>query len=326
MSATLTWYNYGLGTKTGTAVANFFDDLDTLITSKSGDANFKWEKAGKNSGSTPYYLLLRRKDGSAGRIGIICWTSGPAANNIAILDTAPTTNQIYVAWFPSGTGTTMSNLTAASGTICGDDTNCVKVSAGYTIASAYPASFQHFVFENNEGMMFAQQNPASTTCNFFGAGDLLVDGSDVAYGCTIGGGSGSTQNFGSSSVGLFQFSNSNSNAGNTSPAIRTNYGAAGRTYYAAYMPSGAWASQAIGGNDVLTNTSTNDVWFVPYPLIGSGVKGGGMPLKLRQMGFGPTTTSQFVTYNTTGPVVAARQFYAYNNGGGGCMWMTNDKL
>lgn len=324
MSATLTWASSGNGTKTGTAIANFFDDLDTLVTSKSGDATFFWETAGKNSGSTPYYLLLRRKDSSAGRIAIIHWSSAPAANNAAILDTTPSTG-VFIAWFPAGTGTTLSNLTAASGTICGNDTGCVKVSMLATLASAYAANFVPFYFDSAEAMYFGFQNPAASQLYMFGAGDILVDASDVVYGGTIGFNTANANNF-SSTTSPLPWQTTKPNAGSAAATIRTNYGSTDRVYYSGFAPSGPWAITAIGSTDVLTDTAVNGVGFVPMQLMATVVKLGGVPIKLRQVAYGPVTTGPFTAYQVTGPTVMARQFCNITVGSAGAPWFLNVKI
>jgi hypothetical protein len=325
MSATLVWASSGNGTKTGTAIANFFDDLDTLVTSKSGDATFFWEKAGKNSGSTPYYLLLRRKDGSAGRIAIIHWSSAPAANNVAILDGAPTTG-VFIAWFPAGTGTTLSNLTAASGTICGTDTGCVKVSMITTLTTVYAASFVPFYMDSAEAMYFGFQNPASSQMYMFGAGDILVDSADVVYGGTVGYNTANLNNF-ASTTPIMPWATTAPNAGAATSSVRTNYGSSNRAYFQAFAPSGLWGTQAIGVTDVLTDTSVNGVGFIPIQLMAPSIKLGGLPLKLRQIAIGPVTSGPFTPYQVTGPTVKARQFTNLTAGSTtGSPWFINDKL
>lgn len=314
MSATLTWASSGLATKVGTTVADCFTDLKNKIDSNSGDATFFWEVKGSNLGSTPYYLSIGRKDGSAGRIAIICWTSAPAGNNSAILDTSPTSNAMYIAWFPNGTGTTLSNLTASSGTIAGDDTNCVKVSISAAFNSLYGASMQWFYFDSAEGMVFCAQNPASGTTYVLGAGDLVVDAADSAYGCTFG--SGSSGNFATFfSSSLWAWSGSAVSAGAATPCLRTNYGSANRTYFQPQTGFSGWISQTAGAtNDILQDNATTYAWFFPQPLVANAIKGGGFPLKLRQIAGGPTTNSALFTYSTTGPVVQARQMYAGTTG------------
>ena len=326
MSATLSWQSSGLGTKSGTTSAALIADLVTLISSKSGDANFAWEVASSNSVSTPLYIVLKRKDASAGRLLLVIWTSAPAGNNSAILDAAPSTNTLYGAWFPSGNVDTPSNLTASSGTILGDDSNCTKVWAGMTVATVYAASVQPFYFDSAEGLYFAFQNPANAACYMGGAGDLIVDSADNAYGAVVGFGTGSLANFSSSTpTGMPSWSTVKPNAGTTTACIRTNYGSSDRVYFFGYSPVGTWANQAVGANDILTDTANSKAWFVPVQLLGT-TKGEGFALKLRQLGIGPGTVGPLTPYNTTGPVVAARQVCAATSGGNGYPWLVNFKL
>src|SRR6185436_4337992 len=102
MSSTLSWKRAGPQTKTGTANADFVNDLVSCIGSKSADATFLWEVAG-SSNTNPFYVNLRRKSGAAGRIMFICHSSTPAGTNPVLYDAAPTTNQWAVAYFPAGT-------------------------------------------------------------------------------------------------------------------------------------------------------------------------------------------------------------------------------
>ena len=322
MSATLTWAGSGLGTKTGTGNANVLDDLDTLITSKAGDATFFWQKAGKSSATTPRWLLLSPKDGSNRRIAIIIFDSAPAANNAAILDTTPTSNVVQIVYFPNGSANTLSNLTSASGTVCGNDTGVVKCTASSTVASLYAASIQPFYFDSAEAVHFFFQNPASATVIGLGAGSIVVDGSDVAYDACI-----ASAAFGTFAVAstFLTWSSAAILAGSSTSCLRTNYGASNRIYFCGLSPTGTWANQAVGPLDILTDTSLNKAWFAPMQLLGQ-TKGEGFVLKLRQIGFGPGTVGPLTVYNTTGPVVAARQVNAATIGGTGCAWVTNFKI
>lgn len=324
MSATLAWASSGGITKTGTTINTLLDDLDTMITSKAGDASFFWQKASKSSAATPFYLTLKPKDGSAGRILLLCYTSAPANSNSAIFDTAATINVLYGAYFPAGNVDTPSNLTAASGTIMGDDTGAVKVWAQLSIATIYAASVQAYYFDSAEAMLFAFQNPASTTGQLAGAGKILVDASDNAYSAVFSLGAGTISNWGSQTA-VLPYSVASINAGAVTACVRTNYGASNRVYFQAWSPSGTWASVAVSSTDILTDTSTSKVWFVPMQLLGQ-VKGEGFVLKFRQFGLGPGTTGPLTPYNTTGPVVAARQINLATTGGNGFPWVTNFKI
>ena len=256
MSATLTWSSSVAAAKTGPTMNALFDKLDTLITSKSGDATFFWQVASKSSASTPFYLVLKPKDGSAGRILLLCYTSAPAGSNSAIFDTAATTNVLYGAYFPAGNVDTPSNLTASSGTIMGDDTGAVKVWAQLSIAGIYGASVQAYYFDSAEAVVFAFQNPAVGAGFLAGAGALVVDASDNAYSAVFSLGYGSTANFGNQTA-VMAHSVSTINAGTTTPCVRTNYGASNRVYFQAWVPSSTWGAVAVSSTDILTDTSNS---------------------------------------------------------------------
>lgn len=328
MSTTLAWASSGVGTKTGTAIANLFDDLDTLITSYAANPAFFWEKAGKNSATDPRWLLLRPKDGSNRRIAIINWVAAPAGNNTAILDTAPS-QSLYIVYFPNGSANTLSNLTSASGTVCGNDTGAVKCSVGATVASAYGASFVPFYMDCADGMVFAWGNPATSgsgSC-VLGAGTLVVDAADAAYDCTFGFSNGLLTSFGAQTSGVMPWTVAAlaTSAGGSTGSVRTNYGANNRTYFQAFLPSGTWASQAVSSNDILSDTATKRSWFVPMQLLGHA-KGEGFVLKLRQIAMGPGSLGAFTIFNTTGPALAATQFCPVTAGGIGYPWFTQFKV
>lgn len=325
MSATLTWASSGAGTKTGTAIGNLFADLVTLITSKAGDSSFSWQVASSNTGSTPYQITLKPKSGAAGRILLVAWSSAPAGNNSAILDTAPTTNALYGAYFPAGNVDTPSNLTASSGTILGDDTNAVKVWASMAIATIYGTSIVPYYFDSAEACAFAFQNPAANNCYAGAVGALAVDASDNAYGAVLGYGTTNLATFATAGTPPMPWSTTVPLAGASTPCLRTNYGAANRAYFNAWSPGGAWGSSAVSSTDILTDTSNAKAWFVPVQLLGQA-KGEGFVLKLRQIAYGPGTVGPLTPYNTTGPVVAARQVNLATTGGNGYPWLTNFKI
>lgn len=326
MSATLTWYHAGLGTKTGTGIANFIDDFETLFNSKSGDSNYSWEVASKNSGSSPYYLVLKRKDGSPGRALVISWATLPAGNNPVLLNGNPNTSSVYYSFFPNATTDIPSNLTASSGDIFDDDTDALQVYEQNALSTVYAANFQPFYFDCAEGIFLGTQNPASASCYGAGMGWLVVDANDNAYPCVIR--APGFHNFGSntaSNAPIIWTDSSLTPTTSSSGHINTAYGGANSLYFRAFLPSGPWANHSVNASDVLTDTSNSRAYFVPVPLLGQR-KGEGFVLKLRQIALGPGTTGPFTEYSTTGPVTRARQFNAATAGGNGYPWFTNFKL
>jgi hypothetical protein len=327
MSATLQWFSSGVGVKTGTARANFIDDLATLFNANLSDSNFSWRVASWSTAANPNYLVLKRKNGSAGRILIVAYTAAPAGANTTLFDVSAGSISIagpYVAWFPSGNVDTPSNLTAASGTILGSDTGAVKVSAGGVFSSTYAAGLLHFYFDSAEAVWFCQQVASSPNVFMFGAGDLVVDAADNAYGATIGFIGTSLANWGGGSVMTFTTGTLQAGATATN-SVRTNYGASNRVYFHAWQATGVWANAAVSSTDILTDTAANRAYFAPMQLLGQ-TKGEGFVLKHRQLAFGPGTLGPLQFYQTTGPVVQARQINTATVGGNGYPWLVNFKI
>lgn len=324
MAATLTWFNSGLGAKTGTTAAALIDDLVALVNSKSADNNFAWQVASSANTGNPLQITLKRKSGAAGRILLLIYTSAPASQPAVIFGQAPTNNTLYGTFFPQGNVDTPTNLTSAGGTVMGVDTNAVPVWPGISVISAYPASYQPFYFDSAEAVVFGFQNPAVATLLMGGAGYLVVDNTDQEHASAFSFATTSAGNFGSA-TSVFPWLVAAQVGGSNTPGVRTNYGSSGRTYFQAWVPSGPWTMQAVGSTDLLTDTSISRSYFLPVHLLGQ-VKNEGFVLKLRQFGFGPATTGPFTPYNTTGPVVQARQFNAATVGGSGYPWFTNFKL
>ena len=327
MSATLTWFHSGNGAKTGTTNATLIADIVSVFNSKLADSNYSWQVASSDAvGPNVFYIVLKRKSGSNGRILLVIWASAPAGNNSAILDTAPTLNALFGAYFPNGNVDTPSNLTASSGTIMGNDTGAVKVWGSQSVATIYATSILPFYFDSAEAVVFGFQNPASASNGFYsGAGTLLVDGSDNAYDGVFSTAS-SASAFGSSSNPL-SWTNATVPAGTATAHVRTNFGASNRVYFMAWDASGGWAGIGTVAADPLQDTSIQAAWFVPVQLLGQ-TKGEGFVLKLRQLAHGPFvgTLTPFAPYNTAGPVVAARQISNSSSSATGQLWSTNFKL
>lgn len=325
MSATLTWFNSGLGTKTGTGVANLIDDIVALVNSKSGDANFSWAVASSNNAGTPYYIVLKPKSGAAGRVLLVNFTSLPANNNAAILSGNPTANATYCYWFPNGNVDTPSNLTAASGTILGNDTGATKDTAPGAIGTIYGASFQPFYFDSAEAIWIGFQNPASSIVYAMAAGKIVVDANDVAYDGSFGSGSFSLNNFGNAANPTITWVTPSTSLVPTvtTARLRVNYGTNNKAYFQGLIPN-VWNSQAADASDMLVDSSLSKVWFVPAQLLGH-TKGEGFALKLRQVAYGPGFLAAFSAYSSTGPVIQARVFNAAS-AGNATPWFTNFKI
>lgn len=326
MSSTLTWYNSGLGTKTGTTNAALFTNLGTLITSKSADDNFSWQVASQVTTGNVYHMVLKRKDGSAGRILLLLYTTAPANAPSTLFELTATSinpNCLYGAFFPAGNSDTPQGLTAATGTILGDDTGAVKVWASMDVSVIYTTNTRVFYFESAEAVVFGFHNQDSGQTFMAGAGWLLVDSVDNAYAATFGISNNPTYIFGGVGSSAFPWQPGRAEAGGSYSVVRTNLGSPAKQYFSGWLP-GNWAAQSVV-SDLLTDDANSKAYFVPVQLIGH-TKGEGFVFKLRQIAMGPTSSAAASIYSTTGPVVAARQFSYQVAGAAGVPWMVNFKL
>lgn len=327
MSATLTWYSSGLGTKTNTTNAALLTDMKTLIDSKAADANFKWQSASISTGGNPLSLVLKRKDGSAGRIMFLIYTSNPANFNTALWlgASAIDNNYMYTFWHPAGNVDSPSNLAAASGAVLGDDTGATGYGHEQLVGTIYAANIQPFYFDCDAGMVWCFQNVASAASPFaVFIGDLVVDASDTAYGCVAAHSATSLAGAVTASTWSWKQTGEADSATTGNSFIRTNYGTTTKKkYYQAWGPTG-WASPNPGSTDIMTDDSNSKVWFAAMPLIGNK-KGEGIVLKFRQIAYGPGAISDFKTYQSTGPVLQARMINAFN-GSSTSLWLTQFKI
>lgn len=327
MSSTLTW-RVTTAAKTGTGVANLIDDIVSAVNAVSGNADYKWEVASSNNSATPYYVVLKRKDASAGRILLVVWTSGPAGVNSAILDASPASNTLFLAYFPSGNVDSPSNLTAASGTIMGDDSNCTKVVPIAALATMYTTSYQPYVWDSEEAVYFIFQNPAAVTAYWCCAGAVFVDAADDAYegaGAGGGGSGGALNLWGASNITpAWNVTPPSAGGSATTTSNAAFRGIDGSIYYFAFGTVGSWQQAAIASS-VLYDTGINRAWFVPNWLIKAGV-GQGFPVKLRQVATGPATTAAHAEYNTLTLTPAAINGNAFTSGANSSPWFCNFKI
>lgn len=325
---TLTWKMSALATKTGTNVNALFADMKSGFDANSADSNFKWTVASSNVASTPYYIVLKRKDGSNGRILLLCYTATPSINP-TLFTNSPNTDRMFCAFFPNGTVDTPSNLNATSGIILGNDSQCTMATFIGTPSSIYTTNVRFSYSDCQEGIGLFFQNPALSTSIFGGiAGNLMVDLADTAaYPCSIGSGHsyGGFIGIGSTvSFNPLSFTAGGIPPGYANSGARVYKGGASRDVYQAFMPSG-WAQQVVGPNDILTDTSNSKAYFCPIMFL-TGTKGEGITMKLRQIAHGPQAIGPFPVYNETGPTVVAQCPTSITTSLTGMFWLLNKKI
>jgi hypothetical protein len=330
MADTLTWkYATMAASNSGTTPAAFLTDLKARIDANSADPAYLWEVCGSELVTTPLYLVLRRKDLSAGRVLVVSWTSGPAGNNAAILDQAPTANAIYCAFFPGGTANTPSNLTAASGTIMGNDAGAIKCVAAGPASTIHAASFRVAYVETAESFgFFTFANTGSSTIYGALVGNILVDGTDTAYPAAYAGGS-SGFNFAVASSNPLVWQTSAILAGNGSSAqLRTNAGETNRTMYLAYTPSGPWNAQTFAAStDPTVDSASGRLFLMAVPVVGRSGTKDGTALKFRQIALGPSASAAWPSINISGPTKVATGLWGFApSSSAATLWLTDVKI
>lgn len=322
---TLTWKMSALATKTGTDVNALFADMKSGFDANSADSNFKWTVASSNVASTPYYIVLKRKSGAAGRILLLSYSTPPSINP-TLFDVTPSSGRFFVAYFPSGNVDSPSNLNATSGTILGNDASCTKAVCVSGSLSIYSSSILFYYADSDEGCMFFWQNPAFATVYGAGAGNLLVDLNDTTaypFVFTSGGGGNGLLGMGSS-VGSLDFTAGGVSPGSVSPGARVYKDGASRDCFQVFKPTG-WANQVIGPNDILTDTTNSKAYFCPI-MFAANVKGEGVTMKMRQIAHGPQAVGAWPVYNETGPTVVAQCPTPITTTSTGLFWLLNKKI
>lgn len=326
MSSTLTWRRTSAA-KTGTAIANLIDDIVSAVNAVSSDADYKWQVASSNNASTPYYVVLKRKNGDPGRVLIVHWSSSPAGNNSAILDATPSNTQVHMAYFPAGNADSPSNLTASSGTILGDDTGCTKVIPfGPVLSTLYGTNIYPVVWDSEEAVHFTFQNSGNANAYWAAAGGIYVNASDDAvFG--VASSSATINNFGASSTTQPAYSTSAPSAGGNASTtanvcMRAIVGGANVIYYFAYGMNGGW--HQLTSNNPMLNSGLNRAWFEPILLLCRD-PGIGKNLKLRQFALGVPVTGSFGEYNSSTLTPAAINANG-NSGSTTSPWFCNFKV
>lgn len=324
MSSTLNWASSGNAAKTGTTVALFMADIVAMITAQAGNAAFNWQVAGSSIAATPFTIVLSRKDASAGRIGIICLTSAFTNIQPVLWEQLPAINNVFIAYFPQGTGSTLSNLNATSGTVCGVDTNAPFASSIDTVATVYGASVVPYYFDSYDAIYLQLNNPAATTEYTLGAGELVEDGSGTTYPSTLGTGTVGWSTF--NAPVQYQTPSAKVLAGALPNSVQANYLGTKKQFYCPFSTLNSWSNLTHSSVDsILADDANSKVWFAPVPLM-SQTRGEGAILKFRQLGWGPGQTSAFFKYSTTGPVVQAQMMSNVTAGQVSAPYLTNFKI
>lgn len=287
--------NYAIGAG---GADNLLLILNAHLTANSGAAGATWEVASYVS-SSPKSLLLRRKDGSAGRI-VLFGQAGGTPHTSAVLAATPGASLLYIGYSATSASNTVDGswLTQAPLTA----TDYIKA----TSACATPSSVTRLQYiEFASGIYFSLTNGTSGGIGIFGAGEIAESLGGVARSCVLGSGSGTT---------AILWSTAASGAQTVIPV----------TYTGTYPSTEAALQMRIGSANFLLTRAVgitvnslvqissppdNTVFIAPIILSGKTPPGPADPSldllgQLRQVGWGSRREAETIMYNPAGGVQA----------------------
>lgn len=286
--------------------------LNTAITANSGASDASWEVA-TYSTATPKYLLLRRKDGSAGRIAIF----GQNATTPNTLSARVGTASLLYIGFSGGSNSNTADANWNTGQIL-SASDYMRAHATWQMAAG--TTWRLTYFDSYFGMYFAVTVGTTTGMALAGAGMLLEGNDTQAYPTILG--------YGNQSLTSTPWAASNSSiispivatnvSVNTAPRLIARVNGIDESLWRIFKPCGTTESTGK-----LKDTTNNRAYFFPIQLV-HGLTDMRLAAfgKMRQVAFGPNDLKESQLAQTGSPTS-----YAYGHGHDNatpnpCIWFT----
>lgn len=299
--AAFTWFHSSQqAVAPGSAITEFLTNIVTLVNANSGNAAASWQLASDQSGASPAYVTLKRKNGAAGRIMFI---AGTAQNAAATRATAPATNILYIGYAPTTTSDT-ATTSYASGAPYAD----WMLSCGI---SGISANFRINYSDADAGMVFSFTKEATGIAVGMAGPGLFEQRDGTA--CPLVMASGGTVTAWPSNSTMFQ-SSITTNATGTTNGLCTFF----------RRPSGSPAEIQVfrtfqvslasytGSSNAFRDDTASRRFFLPILFAGPTDIVMGYAGKLRQMAFGIDAVCQFAMLAAGGGAEVARAL-TYND-------------
>lgn len=295
--------------------------LNIAITANLANSLFSWQVATYNVVS-PKYLMLSRKDGTAGRI-LIFGQSGSTPNAAATY-VAPASGLLYISY--SATSTSNTITTSYLTGIPLSDTDYIRGIAFATdlITNSTRTDYRLIYYDTEVGLVFGLSSVTggSFVMNF--AGELILDTSNTPISCCSGSGTTTcptgwyaSQSDANNCVARVNMANNTSYVAGASTLIARIAGTNYQVYRSTMLPSAA------------TITSTYDAtsqrcWFVPLVLSGpQDVTAIGQFGRMRQMAFGPLALRDAIFVDAATGLTAAYPITFSTTTASGALWLIN---
>lgn len=307
-TATLTWSAHhgdsNLQSTFGATNQSAIQLLNQYLTALALFADFPWTVCSFEGTTAPWFVTLKRKDLSPGRIVFIGVTTAPGTTyNPQLGNLNWNTTGIRAAFFPSATSDTPANILSLSGDVFTNPGSCRGLGPTTPMITGANLLTAHA----NEDMLWVRYGTATTTTDVFIVGDTLEDdaGNKDSASFSFSGGvldgvTPTTSIAAATRGGIALFS-----------GISTHFGSG----YS--IPSNLSTYQRDNG--------TKQSWFYPRVVCNVGLPlGQAMKYKLRQIAFGPIPLAGYETLTDTGAVLKAISTYPLATLG--YAWLTNFKV
>ena len=271
-----------------TLVTNIADEtlaaLNTLIVAQSASGSAKWEVVSYVSAS-PKSLLLRRKNGAAGRI-VIFGQAGSTANAAAITGSA-VASMLYIGYSPTSTSNTVDGSWLSGAPLSASD---YMPGSRLSLLGAGAWRFSYAEFSGGIYLIFTSSGVNGH--GYFAAGEIVNDFDGNAVSAVLSTGSGNNAAWVSqittNSVSLIPMVVSTSYSTNTDPLLLVRYDGANRVAFRA-------TALAATTMQKLQDTANARMHFLPIALVFNSSDVTYTLLgQLKQVGFGPNCLRETV--------------------------------
>ena len=279
--------------------------LNAHFTAQAVFSDFPWEVCSFEGTTAPWFVTLKRKNATPGRIVFVGVTSAPGVtynpqfgNNINWSAVG-----VRAAFFPAATSDTPANILATSGDVFTNPSG----GSGFGPSAALTTGANSFSSWACEDGVFLRYGTSTTTTNLYVVGALMEDDAGAEAPISIGGTSATL-------IGI---------APTVSPTVTASGGFALQSGASIHFGSG-WEANS-GVPTYLRDNGSKLAWFLPKSLCSFSLPlGQAMKYKLRQIATGPIPLAAYEQLTDTGAVLKAISTSPSTTSG--LPWLTNFKV
>jgi hypothetical protein len=276
--------------------------LNSYITALAAFSDFPWQVASFNGTTSPWYVVLKRKSGAAGRIIFIGVTTAPGTTyNPQLGPYSWGTGGVRGGFFPQATSDTPANILATSGDVFTNPGGATGLSQNTPMVTG-THTFTAWACEDG---LFLRHGPPASFASLGFYGDLM-EADDTAQPIAF---------------------TSNSFIDGLNAVATPTVGTAGgyATISGAPMHFGAGWTPDLSLAAYLRDAGAKKAWFYPRSMLSLQLPPAQMlKYKLRQIALGPTPLAGYERLASTGDVLRAQT--AHPDTDATAVWLTNFKV